>query len=461
MSTAFAKTHGVASGLAAQDLRLDERELLGGLLTNGHLIEEVRHKVSVRHFYDPNLKQWGEILSRCTDDAIGIKDSEVSRRADRIRVRAANRRRRELLLHMGEAGADGDGLREAVAVFQREIAEIEKDEGREGTAAEFTQASQSYRDLITDDSPEPEPILGELLYPASIAALVAVEGTGKGWIELQQMLCLAQGSPFFGLPTRRVRCGLLSLEDSRRVLKDRLMRVVLETGANEEALHDNLHFICPPRFNSIFDLLEAEHRRMLTDWIHDLGLQFVAIDTMADAHSGDEKDLRPVIQAVMPICRETEAVIQFAHHEAKMISSGRSRKEESLSHRSRGDTRFPAKTRFSMHLQRKGGLVLLSFSKTNEGKKPDPIWLKQEDSGVFTLTDAPLRANEARVQRRTQMLDEIAAAGTDGILIGDLARMLKVHPTTVGRDGREYPEQLEFTGYGRSRRLRMRTGDNT
>lgn len=488
-----AKRHDAVSSLTVQDQRLDEEELIGALITNCSLMDEVRHRVTPCQFYDSHLGQvfqvllrlksttlqtvleeldrrklappmgrhWGEVLSICVDQAVGIKDADVSRRADAIRVRSTSRRRRELLLRMGRAGADGDDLEAAIGMFRCEIEEIDREDRQDGITAEFKQASQSYHELLTDETPEPEPLLGDLLYPASLATLVAVEGTGKGWVELQQIVSLAQGRPFFGLQTQETICGLVSLEDSRRILKERLPRVVLSTHADEGVLRDRLHFICPPRFNSLFDLLEVDHQRMLRDWIRDLELGFVAIDTMADAHSGDERDLRSLIQAVMPICRETGAVIQFAHHEPKAISTGRSRKEESLSHRSRGDTRFSAKTRFAMHLQRKGGLVLLSFSKTNEGMRPDPIWLKQEESGVFVISEAPRLPKEEAAERQTRMIDAISAAGADGLRVGELAKRLGVSTATIRRYGDQHQDRVEFAGRGRSRRLRMRTGDST
>ncbi len=342
----------------------------------------------------------------------------------------------------------------------REVREIEREADSGGIAKAFRSASQSYYELMTDDSPEPEPILGELLYPASLAEIVAVEGTGKGWIELQELVHLAAGLPLFGLPTRRVKCGLLSLEDPRRVLKKRLPHVVLAAQANEDILRENLHFICPPRFGGLFDLVEAEHQATLKDWIQDLGLQVVAIDTLADAHTADEKDLRPVIRAVLPICRETGAVIQFAHHEPKMISTGRSRGEDNLSHRSRGDTRLPAKVRFAMHLQKRNGLFLLSFSKTNEGRKPDPIWLKQEESGVFVVTDAPQSKSEASHASQVRMVELVEAAGGDGLLMGELSQQLGVTTTTIRRWAEARTDRVALTGHSRNRRVQRTTDDN-
>jgi|GEM_PF-5803331 len=405
--------------------------------------------------------QWGAVLSDLVDKGAALSDRAVLARAVEIRRRFFARWRRGLLERMGKAAENGDDPSEATASFQREAAGIDREEGRDGIAGEFSAASQNYYELMTDDSPEPEPILGDLLYPASLAEIVAVEGTGKGWIQSQQLVQLTQGKDFFGIQSRRIRCGLLSLEDPRRVLKKRLQRIALATQADEELLRENLHVICPPRLNSIFDLLQPTHQAVLRDWIRDLGLQFVAIDTLADAHSGDERDLRPVIQAVLPICRETEAVIQFAHHEPKTITTGRSRSEENLSHRSRGDTRLPAKVRFAMHLQKKHGLVLLSFSKTNEGRRPDPIWLKQEDSGVFVVTEAPKNRIEESRARQEEMVELVEAAGENGLLMGDVAHRLGVTTTTIRRWAEAQGDRVALDGHGRNRRMRTTTLDNT
>ncbi len=471
---------------------LDEEELLGALLTTPEYIEEVRHKVRGAEFHDPHLGDllgailrvrdvtlqsvhefltkkgiappqvtgWGTLLSDLTDKGMGLSRQAVLARAAAIRQRSLDRRRRDLHLRMGKAGAEGDDLGRSIASFMREAAEITAEANLNG-AGQFVAASRTYAEVLGDETPPRRDLItGGVLTVRQVGLWHGADGARKSWELLQFLLCASIGRDCWGLSVRvgGVCCGYLSLEDEIGLLKERLGIISLGlelTEAEEQLATQNLHILAGPHIKDDppFDITQEQSPGMLRAWVQANQLELVVIDHLSAAAPSlpNEFDLRPVFLPVRTIARETDSAIILSHHDRKAVQGVKGRDGGG----SRGDTRLPAACRFRVHTERIGeenpdGTVLrLTFEKTTGGATPRPIWLLHRRDCPLVVTDPPTRSQEAKAERMEEVLKAICEAGPKGISPADLANLFRDAPgkaSTSDRTIRSYAASLESAG---------------
>ena len=307
-----------------------------------------------------------------------------------------------------------------------------------GESLIFVEASRSYGDLVRDETPRPPSLLGDgLLYARQIGQIHGPDGCRKSWETLHLLVDAATGRPHWGLPTRAggIRCGLVSLEDDLWILQDRLAAIVGTTEADEALLNRNLHVVCPPFYDGPWDLVDPAGRSAIRTWIKQLALELVIVDHLSKAHTlPDEKDLRPVSNAALEIARVCSCGVLFDHHDRKGLPGSGGRTDAGAS---RGDSRFAADCRLRIAMKEIGDLIRLTVEKSTGRAKPEPIWLRQDESGVLTLTSAPVRKAKEAASRRERMLEIITAASAQGATPQALADELGVTVRTITTYGQE------------------------
>ena len=319
----------------------------------------------------------------------------------------------------------------------------------------FIEASRSYRELMNDRTPRPPSVLGDgLLYARQIGQIHGADGSRKSWESLHLLVDAATGRLHWGLTTRDggIRCGLVSLEDDLWILQDRLSAIVLATDADEDLLTTNLHIICPPFFDTPWDMVDPAGRSAIKAWVRKNALDLVIIDHLSKAHGlPDERDLRPVSNAALEIARECTCGVLFDHHDRKGLPGSGSRVDAGAS---RGDSRFSADCRLRIAMKEIKDRIQLTVEKSTARRKPAPIWLRQEESGVLAVTSAPARNTEEAEHRRERMLELISDAMPEGTTPKALAAELGVSERTVTTYGRQLEGEELITRTGKAQGTR-------
>ncbi len=343
---------------------------------------------------------------------------------------------RELRHEMGRWGQilDAGGIAPTIEAISSSVGELTEQTASRDLAGLFRAAWKPYDEVMADEREAPESILGDgLLRPRQFGVLFGPPGTGKSWVALDLCVAIAQGRDWLGsISTRTVRCGLISLELEIWDLRKRLMAVVLGNDADEDLVRENLYLLAPPDFDGKLDILDPKALAAVKHAIRSLGIRFLVIDTLARCHSAEEVDLRPVTQAALEIVRECDCALLFVHHARKPPSGLRVRAGAMTE--MRGDTRLTADSRLIIGLERKGNLVQLTVEKTNTGSAQDPIWLAADgQTGALLPTEGPRKGREAAEARRSKLLEELSAAGEDGMSLEELVAHTDLHRRTVQR----------------------------
>lgn len=326
----------------------------------------------------------------------------------------------------------------------------------EPPADDFIKASRTYRELMSDQTPEPPSLLGNgMLRPRQIGQIHGPDGSRKSWESAHLLIDMAVGRPHWGLETKPggARCGFVSLEDEIWVIRERLAAIALTTDADESLLEAHLRVVYPPVFDRALDITNPRDREQVKQWVRNECLQLVVIDHLSRAHSlPDERDLRPVSSAAIEIARECECAVILVHHDRKSMP-GRNRGDDSGA--SRGDSRFSADCRLKIAMMEKGDRIRLLVEKSTRRRKPDPIWLKQHpEGGMLELAEAPAERAELIAEaaaRRRQMDQLIQAAGPEGISPGALAQALSVTEKTIKSYARKN-RMIQVTGKAQATR---------
>jgi len=141
-----------------------------------------------------------------------------------------------------------------------------------------------YLDLPRD----PESWLVENLLPTGGSMLLFGDPkVGKSFAALQLSIALSQGHDWLGFPVPNVaRVVYIQLDTPRTLWADRV-QALRDAGHGTDSVYfaDRETLDCFP-----FDVLNPEHFAMLTRSLHDINPGAVIIDTLREAHSGDENN---------------------------------------------------------------------------------------------------------------------------------------------------------------------------
>ncbi len=247
-------------------------------------------------------------------------------------------------------------------------------------------------DVLTNPAPPPAFVWDGYLPRGVVALMGAHGGTGKSTIALMLGVCVALGSPLFGVDTEPCKVVFVSLEDGANIVRHRLAGICRAWGVNPLALHDRLHIVDGTEHPELF---AAETRgagdttptyRELRKLVLSEGVGLVVVDNASDAFGGDEiqrRQVRAFMRALAEVARLTDCAVMLLAHVDKNTS--RNKKAEGGEGYS-GSTAWHNSARSRLFLTRgDGGLLTLEHQKSNLGRMREPLKLEWLDGGLPQL----------------------------------------------------------------------------
>jgi AAA domain-containing protein/DnaB helicase-like protein len=286
---------------------------------------------------------------------------------------------------------------------------------------------------------------GGLCPAASITLLIGGPGSGKTFVAGQQACSVAMGISWFGIPTVRAKVGMLQLENDKLDLQPRLMTMrdalLAKYPAEEvrEAL-ESIEIVTPDILKlSRLNLLINDNYQQLAEWLVKHGIQLLQCDSFERLHSGAENEDLPYLVAKLDqLGRETGAALEVLHHERKPMQAkakgGETRMDDVNA--LRGSTVLAATAKVIMRLVDIPGTNrrILRWGKVNFGKMPDPIYLEQEESGLFQVVDPPKsKSQEEKEENEAWAKQVIEATEERGISAEDGAKIMGCSPKSFVR----------------------------
>lgn len=299
--------------------------------------------------------------------------------------------------------------------------------------------------MRANPSPVPESLLGDgLLRPGQLCLVHGADGSRKSWAALHLAVALASGQGWFGIPSRPggVRVGLVSLEDDEPVLLSRLDRIVACEGADEILLDMKMVIVTAPHFIDPLNIADPTGIDAVAAFVSEFDLEVLIIDHLTRLHIlPDERDLRPVSEPLVHLARSAGIAIALLHHDRK-AQGGTGKGGGSEQGAARGDSRLTADARLIIGMKEVGKRIRFAVEKCTTSSKPDPIWLKHDDSGALVVTDPPVNAQEKASANRNALLALMQEAGQVGAGPRTMAEKLGIHERAL----RRYAGQLVREG---------------
>jgi RecA-family ATPase len=247
---------------------------------------------------------------------------------------------------------------------------------------------------------EPETWLIEPLLPIGGAALLYGDAKiGKSFAALQMAEALVQGTSWLGFPCRKSTVVYIQLDTPRSLWADRLERLgarssqarpesqanvssCASTPANTGGLNNIFQADRETLETWPFDILLDEHQVLLKAALDHVGPDVVIIDTLREAHSGDENDSTAMQQVIARLTAAVKpaALILISHSRKSNPEFG-----QDLINDNRGSNyvvgRMDAIIRFSWSSVRVSGRSIDEQS----------IGVHRADNGFWELSEDPLR----------------------------------------------------------------------
>ncbi len=461
----------IKGSLTASERRLDEEELLGALLTAPEYVEDVRRKLRVSDFEDPHLGElygailrlpsvttqstvefltqhqihpplgstWGALLSELIDKAGAISRRSVLNHVETIRRRAFDRRRRNLLLGVGEAGANGDDLSNRLDRFLREGAEIQS----EAAATPRIESAFITAEQLFQEEPLPrKPILAGGVFDTGMYGLgYGPDGSGKSIATAHMLVSVAAGVSHFGLGTcGPYPVGYIYTDDDRDEVKKRLASILQREDVDSPETCRRIHILARPfPWGPSIDLTDREAIRGVVGYLKDNGIRLFAIDHIAACHHLPAYDYMPLILAADRIAQEADCGVLLIAHPSKAAS--RVGPDEPGADDIYGDSRLRnfARLRIRFSKSESNGLFRMKFEKVSRGAAPPDIWLAQDPPETgdpsFYRTQLTTKAKTAKRERIARIAEVLADAPGREMSAAQLARDLGVGERAL----RKYP----------------------
>ena len=152
----------------------------------------------------------------------------------------------------------------------------------------------SASDILQADYPEMLWIIPDIL-PIGLSVLAGKSKVGKSWLCLQMLRAVVTGGEFFGRKVEQGPVLYLSLEDTGRRLKSRMIK----QGWSDQ--QEAAHFMTASTFeNEIGDLAGGGSERLAVQ-IRREGYRLVLIDTLSRAIEGDQSASETMTAALYPL----------------------------------------------------------------------------------------------------------------------------------------------------------------
>jgi len=164
-------------------------------------------------------------------------------------------------------------------------------------------------------------------------------------------------------------------------------------------------------------------------WCREDGLDLLIVDALSRVHTiGENKaeEMGPLLARLDDIRHAIKTAIEALHHEPKTYGDKGSDLDAL-----RGSTRLQSDPTCLMRLvKHPTGLRELRFVKMNNAPDREPVWLRQRDSGVLEVTEAPGKKQTKEGDENRARVLEALQKHPGGVQVGVLAKEI---PTTRGR----------------------------
>jgi AAA domain len=180
--------------------------------------------------------------------------------------------------------------------------------------------SEEARDLIDEDPPLPEELIKGVLYKGHKMMLVGSSKMGKTWLAVDLAICLSNGLPWLGLPTKKVKVLYLNLEIDRPFFNKRLK-------AMEKAKKMKLTYGFQIKHLRGFDLSNDDMWEALIEEVEAERPDVVIIDPtykllgMRDENSA--RDVALLLRQFDRLVARTGVASIVVHHFSKGVQSGK------------------------------------------------------------------------------------------------------------------------------------------
>lgn len=156
-------------------------------------------------------------------------------------------------------------------------------------------------------------------------------GVGKSGIALHLAVCIATGTPFFGLGVEQRRVLYLSCEDRENVLHWRLSRICKHLGIDMASLAENLQVLDlvghevvlwekDPRTGGTFTVAFSE----LEERVRVHSIELVVVDGISDTYGGNENartEIKRYINRIVSVIPPDRGALLVVGHIAKPTAS--------------------------------------------------------------------------------------------------------------------------------------------
>jgi hypothetical protein len=281
----------------------------------------------------------------------------------------------------------------------------------------FLHARISPQDLLDDDPPLPESLLGEGLLPVGgLGLLAGPAGVGKTRCLFDLAASIASGIPWLGVQTTREankRVAIIALE-TNRAQANQLFKALLDAhpGYDKEALTERVHLVCP-------DALGNEGPRLSIvdpDGLEDLVAFATEYDVLGldplyllGGNLREEDGALQTVKALDEIRRRAGCAVIANAHERKGSAAG---DRGSSLDRLYGSVYLGAALDLLIGLSwwkgREAGIRVLDFGKVRFAAEPDSVYVRLTKEGVPTVIEKPDGRSDAKRVRCDTILRELA-----------------------------------------------------
>lgn len=249
-------------------------------------------------------------------------------------------------------------------------------------------------DVLTNPSPPPAFVWGELVPRGEVTVFAAHGGVGKSTVALMLCDAVATGMPLFGIPTQQARALFVSAEDGAPIVRHRLAAIARGRGANPTDWGDALQAV---DITASPELYESDGRSAgattavfadIAGLLRGGGFGLVVIDNASDVYGGDEIQRRPVrtfLRHLKQLASENNCAVLLLVHVDKATSRNKGATGgEAYS----GSTAWHNTARSRLFLSRDdSGMLKLEHLKSNFGRMQAPLLLQWPDGGLPMLAE--------------------------------------------------------------------------
>jgi RecA-family ATPase len=329
-------------------------------------------------------------------------------------------------------------------------------------------------EALSGKEPEPPRFIMPDWLPCGYATLFAGHGgVGKSGIALHLAVCIASGTPFFGMEVEQRRVLYLSCEDRESVLHWRLARITAHLGLSLASLRGQLEIIDLVGEDTLLWERARDGTTLAAPWfelkkrMRAYQTEVLFVDGISDTYGGNENaktEVKRYVNCLVKLIDAERGCVVLIGHIAKPTASGVPTSEGYS-----GTTGWHNSVRARWYLYpetqqaedggrpEKTGELLLELQKSNLGKMDQSIRFNwDEDKRLFIGQSASLAKFDRKHQERTEqagILRAFASCAAESIVVPAAMQGPRTALHILCHRA-EFPDTLMGQGAGKAKRFR-------